>query len=49
MAAEAMEETAAAGVAVAKVAVVRVAEALVAAARVAKMILLLCWHPARVG
>ena len=49
MAAEAMEETAAVGVAVAKVAVVRVAEALVAAARVAKMILLLCWHPARVG
>ena len=48
MAAEAMEETAAAGVAVAKVAVVRVAEALVAAARVAKMILLL-WHPDRVG
>ena len=49
MAAEAMEETAAVGVAVAKVAVVKVAEVLVAAARVAKMILLLYWHPDRVG
>lgn len=48
MAAEAMEEMAAVGVAVAKVAVVRVAEALVAAARVAKMILLY-WHQDRIG
>lgn len=48
MAARAMEEMAAVGVAVAKVAVARVAEALVAAARVVRMILL-HWRQDRLG